>query len=58
MTEPVGKPCGSVPCPSFEDVALEVTGTCICRDLALGQLYVEGCVVHDPVEIEVIEIRA
>jgi len=49
---PPGKACAPVPCPSFEDVTLEVTGVCVCHDLAPGQLYVSGCVVHDLAAIE------
>lgn len=46
------KPCFSVPCPSFEELELTVTAVCSCRDLLPGQLYVPGCRVHDPAEVD------
>lgn len=49
-SEPKG--CAPVPCPSFEDVTLEVTARCSCLgNLRPGDLFAPGCPIHDPEKV-------
>ena len=45
--------CAPIPCPSFEDVELDVLAVCDCSGrLTPGDLYAPGCPVHDPAEVD------
>lgn len=47
------KLCTPIPCPSFEEVELEVLAVCTCLgNLEPGDLFALGCPVHDPQETE------